>query len=79
VTGKFYCQDKQTGKILWYHDLLKGYQAPARDSGYSCSPIGYKNTVIIPVGGRPVMAFNQNDGNVAWKKQDLIRLLLLPS
>jgi hypothetical protein len=42
--------------------------APARDR----SPIAYKNTVIIPVGGRgqAVMAFNQNEGSVAWKKQD---------
>jgi outer membrane protein assembly factor BamB len=72
VTGKFYCQDKNTGKILWYHDLIQDYGTPARDRGYSCSPVAYNETVIIPVGGRgqAVMAFNQKDGSVVWKKHD---------
>ncbi|HEU0007059.1 MAG TPA: PQQ-binding-like beta-propeller repeat protein, partial [Terriglobia bacterium] len=72
ITGKFYCKDKSTGKTLWYHDLMKEYQAPRRDRGYSCSPVAYKQTVILPVGGpgQAVMAFNQKDGTVAWKKHD---------
>lgn len=73
ITGKFYCKDKNTGKTLWYHDLLKEYQAPRRDRGYSCSPVAYKETVILPVGGtgQALMAFNQKDGSVVWKKHDL--------
>jgi len=73
ITGKFYCKDKNSGKTLWYHDLIKEYQAPRRDRGYSCSPVAYKQTVILPVGGpgQAVMAFNQKDGSPAWKKLDL--------
>lgn len=72
VTGKFYCLDKKTGKVLWFHDLCQEYKAPPRDRGYSCSPIAYKNTVILAVGGpgQALMAFNQKDGNVVWKKLD---------
>jgi len=73
ITGKFYCLDKNTGKTLWYHDLIKEYQSPMRGRGYSCSPVAYKQTVILPVGGagQAVVAFNQKDGSVAWKKHDL--------
>lgn len=73
ITGKFYCKDKNSGKTLWYHDLIKEYQAPPRDRGYSSSPVAYKQMVILPVGGasQAVMAFHQKDGSVAWRKHDL--------
>jgi outer membrane protein assembly factor BamB len=72
VTGKFYCLDRKTGKVVWFHDLYNEYKAPARDRGYSCSPIAYKNMVILMVGGpgQALMAFNQKDGSVVWKKQN---------
>ena len=40
--------------------------------GYASSPIAFRDTVIVPVGGRgkAVMAFQQADGNVAWAKND---------
>jgi outer membrane protein assembly factor BamB len=40
--------------------------------GYASSPIAYRDTVIVPVGGagKSVMAFNQADGTVAWAKHD---------
>ena len=73
ITGKFYCKDTKSGKTLWYHDLIKDYRSPMRGRGYSCSPVAYKQTVILPVGGpgQALMAFNQTDGSVAWKKHDL--------
>ncbi len=72
VTGKFYCLDKKTGKVIWFHDLYQEYKAPSRGRGYSCSPIAYKNLVILTVGGpgQALMAFNQKDGSVVWKKQE---------
>jgi outer membrane protein assembly factor BamB len=41
-------------------------------NGYSCSPIAYKNTVIMMVGGAgaSIIAFDQDDGSVVWKKHD---------
>jgi outer membrane protein assembly factor BamB len=61
--------DKQNGKILWSHDLVSEYGAQQDDRGYSPSPIAYRDTVIVPAGGRDasVMAFNQKTGAVAWK------------
>jgi outer membrane protein assembly factor BamB len=42
------------------------------DRGYSASPIAWKNTVIMKVGGagHAMMAFNQKDGKVVWQRQD---------
>lgn len=73
VTGKMHCQDKVTGKGVWYHDLLAEFNAPLQGRGYSSSPIAYKKTIILPVGGpgQALMAFNENDGSVAWKRNDL--------
>jgi len=63
--------DKQTGKVIWFHDLVKEFNAKPSGRGYTCSPIAYKNTVIVTAGGseQSVMAFNQQDGKVAWKNQ----------
>jgi hypothetical protein len=40
--------------------------------GYASSPIAFRDTVIVPVGGpgKAVMAFRQADGGVAWAKND---------
>lgn len=72
ATGKLHCLNKQTGKPVWSHDLIKEFNATLRVNGYSCSPIAYKNTVVMMVGGQghALIAFNQKDGAIAWKKND---------
>jgi outer membrane protein assembly factor BamB len=72
ATGKLHCLDKKTGKSLWSHDLLKEFNGTLRVNGYSCSPIAYKNQVVMMVGGQSssLIAFNQKDGAVSWKKHD---------
>ena len=72
ATGKFHCLDKQTGKVIWAHDLVNEFNGTVRVRGYSCNPMAYKNTVIMMVGGagHAIVAFNQKDGTIAWKKQD---------
>jgi outer membrane protein assembly factor BamB len=73
VMGVLLCLDKGSGKVLWSVDLHKKFNAPVRGRGYSSSPLAYKSTVIVPAGGpgQFMIAFNQKDGTVAWKKQDL--------
>ena len=74
ATGKLFALDKKTGKVAWFHDLWKEYGGRKMDRGYSCSPIAYKNTIILTLGGGPgqtLIAFNQKDGSVAWKNQTL--------
>lgn len=72
ATAKLHALDKLTGKVVWSHDLWKEYGGTKIGRGYSCSPLAYKNTVIVTVGGsgQALMAFNQKDGTVAWKKQN---------
>lgn len=71
--GKFHALDKKTGKVLWSHDLWKEYGGTKMGRGYSCSPLLYKNTIIITLGGQgqTLIAFNPNDGSVVWKNQSL--------
>ncbi|HEX6046856.1 MAG TPA: PQQ-binding-like beta-propeller repeat protein [Pyrinomonadaceae bacterium] len=72
ATGKLHCLDRKTGKVVWSHDLLSEFHGTLRVNGYSCSPIAYKDKVVMLVGGpsSSIVAFNRKDGSVAWKKHD---------
>jgi outer membrane protein assembly factor BamB len=61
--------DKNTGRLLWSHDFIREYGAPAPDRGYTCSPLAYNGTVIVTVGGanQAVAAFRQDSGALVWK------------
>jgi outer membrane protein assembly factor BamB len=69
--GHFFALDKNTGRPVWSHNLNQEFGV-TWGRGYSCSPIAYKDTVILVTGkkGHSVIAFKQSDGSVAWKKQD---------
>jgi outer membrane protein assembly factor BamB len=72
--------DKKTGKILWSRDFIKDFNShellirPVVKTGYGCSPIAYRDTIICSVGGpgQSVMAFRQSDGTVVWKSGDFL-------
>jgi outer membrane protein assembly factor BamB len=72
ATSKLHCLDKKTGKVLWSHDLINEFHGTVRVNGYSCSPLAYKDKIVMLVGGSAsaLVAFNQKDGSVAWKKHD---------
>jgi outer membrane protein assembly factor BamB len=72
VIGHLVALDLKTGKRLWSHDLWKEFKGTFLERGYSASPLAYKETVIVPVGGpgHALMAFQQKDGKVAWSKGD---------
>ena len=69
--GHFFALNKNTGGAVWSHNLYDEFGV-VWGRGYSCSPIAYKDTVILVTGkkGQSVIAFNQADGKVAWKAQD---------
>src|SRR5918993_544556 len=71
--GKLFALDKKTGKVAWSHDMWTEYGGTKMERGYSASPVAYKNTIIMPLGGKgqTLIAFNQKDGSVAWKNQTL--------
>lgn len=72
--------DKRSGKILWSHDLITEFASPELlirpvvKTGYGCSPIAFRDTIICSVGGpgQSVMAFRQSDGGVVWKSGDFL-------
>jgi outer membrane protein assembly factor BamB len=72
ATGKLRCLDATGGKLLWSHDLMEEFHGTVRPRGYACSPIAYRDTVIVMVGGKgnSVIAFDRKDGSVVWKSQD---------
>lgn len=70
VKGTMHALDKNNGRMVWKHDLWSEYGGYLDDRGYSPSPVAYKNTIIVPVGGKSnqcLMAFDQQTGNVVWK------------
>ena len=72
ATGKLHCLDKKSGKVLWSHDLIDEFQGTVRVNGYSCSPIAYKDKIVMMIGGQAssFVAFNRKDGSVLWKKHN---------
>ena len=48
------------------------YKGTVRVNGYACSPLAYRDTVIVQVGGagHSLMAFDRRDGRVVWKAHD---------
>jgi len=72
ASARLNCLDKTSGKILWTQDLVKNFSLKIPMHGYGSSPLAYENLIILPVGGegQAVIAFNQNDGSVAWESQD---------
>ena len=52
VAGRLQCLDKKTGKVLWTQQLWTDHQGSRLVYGYASSPIAFRDTVIVPVGGR---------------------------
>jgi outer membrane protein assembly factor BamB len=71
--GMLHALNKETGKVVWSHDLWKEYGGKKMGRGYSCSPLAYKNSLILTLGGKDqtIVAFNQKDGSIAWKSLSL--------
>ena len=66
------CFNKSDGKVQWSHNLPEEYGAEVPGRSYSSSPVAFENTIILPVGGEGqcLVAFNQADGAIVWKKHD---------
>ena len=73
-----HCFEKKTGKVIWRHDLLEEHNLTVPSYGYACSPLAYKSTIILPVGGEGkqeevLTAFDQATGRVVWRSQSADR------
>lgn len=67
--GQIFALNRRTGRVVWSHDLVKEYGGARFDRGYSPSPLLYRDTIVLPVGGRArsLMAFRVADGSIAWQ------------
>lgn len=72
ATAKLHCLDKFSGQVKWSHNLWREYNGTFIGVGYSSSPLLYRNTLIVQVGGagQSVMAFDLHSGAVVWRAQD---------
>jgi outer membrane protein assembly factor BamB len=72
VAGRLQCFEKKTGKLLWTQELWAAHRGSRLMYGYASSPIAFRDTVIMPVGGagKALMAFSQADGKVVWSRND---------
>ena len=63
------CLDQQRGTLLWSHELWRDFNGSFIINGYASSPIAYRDTVIVQVGGagKSLVAFNAVDGKVRWQ------------
>jgi len=70
VSGRLQCLDKKTGKLLWTQMLWGDYGGTQLMYGYASSPIAFRETIIVPAGGKgkSMIAFRQANGAVAWAK-----------
>jgi outer membrane protein assembly factor BamB len=71
VGGRLACLNKEDGKEVWAKELWTDMKGSILPHGYASSPVPYKNTVVVLVGGeeQSFVAFNKTDGSIAWKKQ----------
>jgi outer membrane protein assembly factor BamB len=70
--GRLVALDRNTGAVLWSQELWRKHGGTIVGYGYTNSPLAYKDTIIVPVGGagHAMMAFRQLDGTPVWQKGD---------
>ncbi len=68
---QLHCLAKDSGSVLWSHDLRKEYDASPMGRGYGASPFAFGDMIILPMNGenQAVIAFDQKTGDVVWKNQ----------
>ncbi len=65
--GQLFCFNPKNGAVLW-SDHLSKHQINPPKFGFSCSPIIYKDLLILNVG-QGGAAFDKNNGRLVWKSQ----------
>jgi outer membrane protein assembly factor BamB len=72
VNGKFHCLNAKTGKVLWTRDLIEEMGGNVMLRGYSNSPLLYRDTVIVMLGGagHTIAALDLKTGETRWQGGD---------
>jgi outer membrane protein assembly factor BamB len=74
TNGKLHALDLLSGRLVWAHDLWADLHGKIMGRGYSPSPLLFKDTLIVPLGGKDqaLAAFSLKDGKLVWKGGDLV-------
>ncbi len=70
--GTLRCLDIETGRLQWKCELLNEFNGNRTRWGYACSPIRWKDSIIVFTGGdgASVVALDRRTGRVKWKRHD---------
>lgn len=71
IRARMHALDKKTSKPIWQKELYKDFPGSTEfDRGYAISPIAYKNTIIVKLGGpdHAIVALDPKDGSLRWRK-----------
>jgi len=66
------CLDADTGKQIWQHDLVSEFGGKVIQWNSAASPLLSGNLILVNGGGsgQGLLAFDKNDGQLAWKTED---------
>ncbi len=64
-TGILNCLNFETGEPIWSTNVFEENRANKPPWGISCSPLVYKQLVIVSAGG--AVAYYKDTGDIAWK------------
>jgi outer membrane protein assembly factor BamB len=69
--GALHALDPATGAVAWRHDLVADFGATPVQFGFSGSPVGLGDRILVPVGGNraAVVALSAADGAVRWASE----------
>lgn len=72
VTGKLHCLDRKTGEVLWMRGLLEEMGGDVMLRGYANSPLCYRDTLIVMMGGtgHTIAALDLKTGKTRWQGGD---------
>ena len=70
--GKMHCLDARNGRVIWSRNLLTDFNGNMTRWGYACSPLVWKDDVIVFTGGKgaSIVALRQTDGRVRWRRHN---------
>lgn len=72
--GSLRVWNRTDGALLWAHDLRQEFGATIPNRGYASSPLAWKDTVVVMVGGegKTVVAFDVATGEERWRGGDFV-------
>ena len=65
-SGKAYCLEAETGKVIWTKDLKQIYNVNKPTWGFASSPLIQGDRVVYNVGTHG-LALKKNTGSLAWE------------